>query len=242
MNGYDLSRSFWDFSFENPDTVKPNHIALYFFAIEHCNRLGWKKKFGLPTSMAMEAINIKSYNTYIEAFRDLVEWGFIELVQKSKNQYSSNIIALSKFDKALDKALDKAIVKHDECSIKKHQSTIQSTVQSKRSIDKHINNNIYIKDETKIFTTDDAFKIFDDEGVRGRYFSKISEMYSMNDKKVKSEFNKWKLHNEDNNFNDEKHLKNSFNLWMRNVKPDKKELEETTGMVLQARTDNRNPL
>ena len=54
MNGYDLSRKFWDWSFENPEKVKPNHSALYFFIIEHCNRLGWKKKFGLPTTMAFE--------------------------------------------------------------------------------------------------------------------------------------------------------------------------------------------
>ena len=108
MNSYELSRNFINFAFENPDKIKPNHYAIYFFAIEHCNRLGWKKKYGLPTTMAMEAIGIKSYNTYINALNDLVEWGFIQLIEKSKNQYSSNIIALSNFDKALDKALDKA--------------------------------------------------------------------------------------------------------------------------------------
>lgn len=31
------------------------------------------------------------------------------MIERSKNQYSSNIIALSDFDKALDKALDKAM-------------------------------------------------------------------------------------------------------------------------------------
>ncbi|WP_372938496.1 hypothetical protein [Seonamhaeicola sp.] len=120
MNGYELSRKWFDFCFDNPEKIKPNHTAIYFFAIEHCNRLGWKKKFGLPTSMTMEAIGIKSYNTYKEALFEIVEWGFINMIQKSKNQYSSNIIALSNFDKAhnkahnkaLDKALDKALIKH----------------------------------------------------------------------------------------------------------------------------------
>ena len=112
MNGYELSRAFFDWCFANPEKVKPNHIALYFFAIEHCNRLGWKTKFGLPTTMTKEAIGIKSYNTYINALNDLVELGFIELIERSKNQYSSNIIALSNFDKAHDKALDKALIKH----------------------------------------------------------------------------------------------------------------------------------
>lgn len=112
MNSYDLTRPFWDWSFSNPEKIKPIHISIFHFAIEHCNRLGWKKKFGFPTSMAMEAIGVKSYNTYSSALNDLVEWGFIEMVEKSRNQHSSNIIALSKNNKALNKALDKALTKH----------------------------------------------------------------------------------------------------------------------------------
>jgi hypothetical protein len=123
MNGYELSRAFIDFAFENPDKIKPNHYAVYFFAIEHCNRLGWKEKFGLPSTMTMEAVGIKSHNTYMKTFNDLEDWGLIKVVERSKNQYSANIIALSKFDKALDKALDKAFIKH---STKQSESTVQS--------------------------------------------------------------------------------------------------------------------
>jgi len=123
MNGYDLSRKWFNWCFENPEKIKPNHTALYFFAVEHCNRLGWKQKFGMPTTMAMEAIGIKSYNTYIQTLNDLIEWGFIEIIERSKNQYSSNIVALSNFDKALDNALDKALIKHDT---KQVESTVQS--------------------------------------------------------------------------------------------------------------------
>jgi hypothetical protein len=120
---YKLYRNYWDYAFENPEKISPNHIALYSFIIEHCNRLGWKPKFGLPTSMAMEAIGIKSYNTYSKILNDLIEYGFIELVQKSKNQYSSNIIALSSAYAKNDKALDKALIKH---VTKQSESTIQS--------------------------------------------------------------------------------------------------------------------
>jgi hypothetical protein len=136
MDSYTLSRNFFNWSFENPEKIKPNHIALYFFCIEHCNRLGWKGKFGLPTTMAKEAIGISSYNTYINTLNDLVDFGFIKLIEKSKNQYSSNIIALSNFDKAHNKALDKALIKHDT---KQGESTIQSTGESISSIDKQIN-------------------------------------------------------------------------------------------------------
>ncbi len=119
LKGYELSRNWFDFCFENPEKIKPNHTALYFFMIEHCNRLGWKEKFGLPTTMSMEAIGIKSYNTYINTFNELAEFGVIKIIEKSKNQYSANIIALSNFNKAPNKALDKALIKHGtkHCSI-----------------------------------------------------------------------------------------------------------------------------
>jgi hypothetical protein len=135
MDYFVLTRNFWDFAFENPEKIKPNHCALYLFIVEHCNRLGWKRKFGLPTTMAKDAIGIRSYNTYIHTLNDLVSFGLIELIEVSKNQYSSNIVAISNFDKAHIKALDKASIKH----VTKQS---ESTVQSIDSIDKHntINN------------------------------------------------------------------------------------------------------
>jgi len=142
MNGYNLSRIWFDFCFENPEKIKPNHTALYFFAIEHCNRLGWKEKYGLPTTMVKEAIGIKSYNTYINTLNDLVDWGFIKMIERSKNQYSANIIALSKFNKALDKALDKALIKHGSKqsesidSIDKQLTIEQETIEQPKPFEK----------------------------------------------------------------------------------------------------------
>lgn len=136
LNSYQLSRCFFDWSFENPEKIKPNHIALYFFAIEHCNRLGWKERFGFPTTMAMEAIGVKSYNTFIKTLNDLAEYGFIKILEKSKNQYSANIIALSNNNNALDNALDKALGKH---GTKQSESTVQSIGESIDSIDKPYN-------------------------------------------------------------------------------------------------------
>lgn len=82
--------------------------------------------------MAMEAIWIKSYNTYSKIFTDLIEWEFFTLIQKSVNQYSANIIAISKIDKATNKALDKAMIKH---KWKQRESTSESTSESNDSID-----------------------------------------------------------------------------------------------------------
>ena len=135
MNGYELSRAWFDFCFENPELIKPNHTALYFFAIEHCNRLGWKEKFGFPSQMAMEALGIKNWRTYSKCLNELVEFGFIKMIETSKNQYSSNIIAIVKTTKATTKALDKALQKHDTKqgqsidSIVKQETIEQETIE-----------------------------------------------------------------------------------------------------------------
>ena len=162
MNGYNLSRAFWNFAFDNPEKVRPYHIAIYFFSIEHCNRLGWKKKFGFPTSMVMEATGIKSYNSYKKYFDDIVDWGFFDVIEYSKNQYSSNIIALSLKEKALDKALDKALIKHgtkqseSTCSIDKQETSKpinkEQAPPSLEEVILYFDENGYTKDSaTKMF-------------------------------------------------------------------------------------------
>jgi len=136
MNGYELSRAWFDFSFNNTAKVKPVHSAIFFFAIERCNRLGWKKEFGFPTDLAMEALGIKNYKTFNRGLQDLVAWGFIQWIQKSKNQYSANIIALVKITKAPPQALNKALSGHHT---KQSPKQVQSTYQSIASIDKQVN-------------------------------------------------------------------------------------------------------
>lgn len=140
MNSYELSRAFCNWAFENPEKIKPIHYAIYFFTIEHCNRLGWKEKFGLPSQMVMEAIGVKNWRTYSEGLKELVDFGFIKLIEVSKNQYSSNIVAIVNFTKAHTeahtKALDKALTKH---STKHSQSTVsidkQLTIEQSNNIE-----------------------------------------------------------------------------------------------------------
>ena len=139
MNSYELSRNWFNYCFENPEKIKPVHTAVYFFAIEHCNRLGWKEKFGFPSQMVMEAIGVKNWRTYSKALNEIVEFGFIEMIEVSKNQYSSNIIAIVKNTKAPTKALDKALQKHDT---KQGQSTV--------SIDKQYNKELKDRDIREI--------------------------------------------------------------------------------------------
>lgn len=128
---YDFIRDWFDFSFENPDIVTPTHTAMYLWHVELNNRMGWAEKFGSPARQTMDAIGLKSYNTYKKIFDQLIEWEFLTLITPSKNQYQANVVALSKFDKAQHKALDKALIKH----VTKHcESIVQSTGESTDSI------------------------------------------------------------------------------------------------------------
>lgn len=136
MNGYDLSRNWFDFCFDNPEKINTNHTAIYFFAIEHCNRLGWKTKFGFPSQMTMDALGIKKHQTYIRYFNDLVDWKFFDLIQKSRNQYSANIISLISAMPKKGEALDKAIITH---AAKQTQSNGQSNSPIVKPINKETN-------------------------------------------------------------------------------------------------------
>lgn len=189
MDYFKLTRDFWDFAFENPEKIKPNHCALFCFVVEHCNRLGWKEKFGLPTTMAKDAIGIRSYTTYISTLCDLVDFGFIKMIEKSKNQYSSNIIALPNYDKALVKALDKAFVKH----VSKQQ---QSTCESIDSIDKPIYNNTNIQIHSESCFSFEEFWLLYPKKVakdkcKGKY-EKLAITDKQNIKKTLSDFVEYK--------------------------------------------------
>jgi glycerol-3-phosphate cytidylyltransferase-like family protein len=151
LTGYELSRSWFDFCFDNPEKINPNHSALLWYISEHCNQLGWKDKFGLPTSMTMEAIGIKNYRTYIKTLNDLIEFGYIKMIEKSKNQYKSNIIAIVKNTKAHTKAHTKAMYNASPKQVPKQ-------VQSIDSVDKLLNNKT-INKETINYKQEDDIQI-----------------------------------------------------------------------------------
>lgn len=162
-SGYTLSRKWFNWCFENPELIRPGHTAIYFFAIEHCNRLGWKSKFGFPTQMVMDAVGISRHSTYKTYFDDLVDWGFFELVQKSTNQYSSNVISIQSALLKSGKALDKALLKHQsKQSDSDSQSTVQGDGVSDGSIDKPLTINqepLNHKQELELFIFGDEIFI-----------------------------------------------------------------------------------
>jgi uncharacterized phage protein (TIGR02220 family) len=79
--------------------------------------------------MACDAVGIKKPQTFIKYFNDLEDWGFIKVVERSKNQYSANIISLISATPKKGEAMDKAMVKH-----------AASKGQSNSPINKQVNN------------------------------------------------------------------------------------------------------
>lgn len=137
MNGYNLSRWWFNYSFENKE-AKCQHTAIFLWCIELNNRLGWKREFGIPTQDTMEGLSIGNKATYISALRDLHKWGFIEIIKESKNQYQACIIRICSEKCCYENAtpLDSALIQHST----QHSDGIgSSTDVSIVPIDKQIN-------------------------------------------------------------------------------------------------------
>jgi hypothetical protein len=94
MNGYKLTREWFEFSCQNIDKVNSNHTAMYLYLVDSFNFNKWPDMLGVPTEWTMQKLGIKNYKTYKKTFDDLILFKKIELVQKSTNNHTSNIIRL----------------------------------------------------------------------------------------------------------------------------------------------------
>ena len=170
MTAYDYTRAWFNFSFDNPDKVSPGHTALFCWLVELNNRMGWAKTFASPTSQSMSACGIKSYNTHKKLFEDLVEFGFIKVIEPSKNQWQCAIIALSKIDKALDKAPTKALDKALANLVTDHLQ-YNKTTNNKQQTDTNVSRP----------TLEEVKKYFQEKGYRDDVAEKAWESYEVAD-------------------------------------------------------------
>lgn len=151
MNGYNLTRDWFAFTAENSTIVECKHTAMYLYIIEVFNKRQWVEVTGLPTDFTMGILNIKSYKTYKKVFEDLISFGFIKLIEKSMNQFTSNKIALVKKAKASSNAIEKHIPNQVESNDQSDCSIYKHTKQLNNITNKQINSAINFLDmhETK---------------------------------------------------------------------------------------------
>lgn len=96
LNGYSLTHEWFEFVLENPDKVSGNHTALYLWLVRINNRCQWREMFQVTVRELMEGMACKSRTTYSKCFKDLINWGFVDLRVKSENQHQCNVISLYK--------------------------------------------------------------------------------------------------------------------------------------------------
>ena len=94
MKGYEFFKIFEDFLDEHPEKLKLKHHSIFFLCVRLCNEVGWKEKFQLPTKHTMNRLNMTNKETYYNGLNDLVKWGLIDMIQKSKNQSTACYISL----------------------------------------------------------------------------------------------------------------------------------------------------
>lgn len=119
MNGYQLTRRWFNFTFEHTE-AKAQHTAIYCWLIELNNRLGWKDEFTINTQFTMEGLSIGNKNTYLSALSDLENWGFIKTIRPSVNQNYGRVITLRCYDNdtavhtATTTAMDTALIQQND--------------------------------------------------------------------------------------------------------------------------------
>lgn len=97
MNAFELSRNWFDWSAkQEAGIVSAYHATAYFYLIDQNNRMRWKEVFGVSTKLAMRAVGVTTTGKFWSVINELVEWNFILLVQKSKNQHQYNRFSLVK--------------------------------------------------------------------------------------------------------------------------------------------------
>lgn len=113
MDIFKLISSFIEFCEKNPEKVNNTASALYLYILNLNNKLGWPDKFGLPRDFAMTILGTSSHKTYTKAVQNLIDWGFLKVISKSKNQYQSNVFAMVKNTSARLKHIPEQVPKLD---------------------------------------------------------------------------------------------------------------------------------
>lgn len=109
MSGYELSRQWFDFLFENPDLTNVSQTALYMWLIELNNRKGFSEKFVFNSDEASSYTGIKDRKTVWSALNKLSEHGFVTIIKKATNQNQLTTISIINNKVKSKGCLDKAI-------------------------------------------------------------------------------------------------------------------------------------
>jgi len=102
LDFFQLNKAVEAFSEQNP-RFSSYHIALLWHILQTSNKLNWQTEFTLYTERALNLAGFSNSKTYWKTLNSLEGFGFIEITERSINQYTQNIIKICwrKFDEAL---------------------------------------------------------------------------------------------------------------------------------------------
>ena len=91
---FDYFNGFWKWVSDNPDKVDPSLCAVYFALLNRANKTGWKDSFAIILIDLQEDCGICSRTTILKVLSKLEEYGFVETISKTNNQYKNRVIRL----------------------------------------------------------------------------------------------------------------------------------------------------
>ena len=102
MSMFDYFNNFYQWIEDNPDKVDPYITAVYFALLNRANKSGWKDKFAIILIDLQETCGINSRTTMLKTLAKLEEFGFLQTVSTTQNQYKNRVIRLPLNEKHLD--------------------------------------------------------------------------------------------------------------------------------------------
>jgi hypothetical protein len=91
---FEYFNGFWKWVSDNPDKVDPSICAVYFALLNRANKTGWKDSFAIILIDLQEDCGICSRTTMLKVLSKLEEYGFVNTISKTNNQYKNRVIRL----------------------------------------------------------------------------------------------------------------------------------------------------
>lgn len=136
---FDYFNGFWKWVSDNPDKVDPSFCAVYFALLNRANKTGWKDSFAIILIDLQEDCGICSRTTMLKVLSKLEDYGFVETISKTNNQYKNRVIRLPLNGKHLESTWI-PLEKHMETTWT-HNKTIKDNKDNKDNTDKATKSN-----------------------------------------------------------------------------------------------------
>lgn len=208
----------WFYYVSNNKQVKPVHTTLMLYIMFKNARFKNKDSFYLPTENTMENTGIGSHNTYSKTLKDLIDWGWVIMIEKSTNQWTANVISVN-IDKIKDintelggisKYEEADTIAYDTADIKASVEQVSEQEESTGDIDNSINS---INKNNKNNNSANIFLKFDHLSITKSDHEKLIEEFGEN--------SVLDIYNRIRNYNGNKKYKSLYltaNNWLRNSK------------------------